>query len=132
MWGRKLRRSKLFFFLMCLSLYDYQTKASRYRNGLMYLKNRETTNQNQTRHSQKLKRRWYKHKIKSFNQKKGTKKHIINWKIRFKMKISTYLSKITFYVNVLKAPIKRQRVADWIRAYNMLLTRDSPWGKEHI
>ena len=25
---------------MCLSLYDYQTKASRYRNGLTYLKNR--------------------------------------------------------------------------------------------
>ena len=41
------------FFRMCLSLYNYQAKASRYRKGLAYLKNRETTHQNQTIHSQK-------------------------------------------------------------------------------
>ena len=40
---------------MCLRLYDYQTKASRYRKGLTYIKNRATTNQNQTLHSQELK-----------------------------------------------------------------------------
>ena len=49
---------------MCLSLFDYQAKASRYREGLTYLKNRATTNQNQTIYSQKLKRRGHKHKIK--------------------------------------------------------------------
>ena len=49
--------------MMCLGLYDYQTKASRYRKGLTYLKNRATTNQNQTLHSQKLKRKVLKHKI---------------------------------------------------------------------
>ena len=49
---------------MCLSLYDYQAKTSRYRKGLTYLKNRATTNQNQTLHSQKLQRRGHKRKIK--------------------------------------------------------------------
>ena len=45
-----------FFILMCLSLYDYQAKASRYKEGLTYLKkNSTTTNQNRTLHSQKLK-----------------------------------------------------------------------------
>ena len=48
---------------MCLSLYDYQAKASSYRKGLTYLKNRETTNQSQTLHSQKLKRKILKYKI---------------------------------------------------------------------
>ena len=49
---------------MCLSLYDYQAKPSRYREDLIYLKNRATTSQNQTIHPQKLKRRGHKHKIK--------------------------------------------------------------------
>ena len=49
---------------MCLGLYDYQAKASRYRKGLTCLKNKATTNQNQTLHSQKLKRRGHKHKMK--------------------------------------------------------------------
>ena len=35
-----------FILMMCLSLYDYQAKVSRYRKGLRYLKNRATTNQN--------------------------------------------------------------------------------------
>ena len=56
---------------MCLSLYGYQAKASRYRKGLTYLKNRATTNQNQTLHSQKLKRKALKHKI---NGNHSTKK----------------------------------------------------------
>ena len=58
---------------MCLSLYDYQAKASRYRKGLTYLKNRETTNQNQIIHSQKLRRRGHKHKIKGNNPIKKRK-----------------------------------------------------------
>ena len=63
MWENKVRKSRLFF-RMCLSLYDYQAQESRYRKGLTYWKNRETTNQKQTVHSQKLKRRGHKHKIK--------------------------------------------------------------------
>ena len=42
------------------------------------------------------------------------------------MAINTYLSIITLNVNGLNAPIKRHRMADWIkitRAYNMLSTR---------
>ena len=91
-----------------------------------------TTNQNQKIYSQELKRRGHKHKIKGnlpAKNKKGTKRHRINWKIRFKMVINTYLSIITISVNGLNAPIKRHRVADWvkkIRAYNKLTTRDSP------
>ena len=49
---------------MCLNLYDYQSKASRYSKELTHLKNRATTNQNQTIHLQKPKRRGHKHKIK--------------------------------------------------------------------
>ena len=49
--------------MMCLSLYDCQAKASRYRTGLTCLKNRATINQNQILHSQKLKRKVLKHKI---------------------------------------------------------------------
>ena len=79
---------------MCLSLHDYQAKARRYRKGLTYLKNKATTtNQNQTLHSQKLKRKGHKHKRKGNHptkkREKGTKeKHRINWKTRFKMVIS--------------------------------------------
>ena len=89
------------------------------------MKNRATTNQNQTLHSQKLKRGGQKHKIKGNNptkkrkkkeREKGTKeKHRINWKTRFKVAINTYLSIITLNVNGLNAPIKRHRVADWIK-----------------
>ena len=102
---------------MCLSLYDYQTKASRYRKGLTYLKNRATTNQNQTLHSQKLKRKVFKHKINENHPTKKRKKResSINWKTRFKMAINTYLSIITLNVNGLNAPIKRHRVADLIK-----------------
>ena len=56
MWGRKVRKS-LFFFRMCLSLCDYEVKASKHRRELTRLKNRATTNQNQTLHLQKLKRK---------------------------------------------------------------------------
>ena len=72
MCGRKVRKYRLFFILiMCLNLYDYQVKASRYRKGLTYLKNRATTNKNQTLYSQKLKRKAHEHKI---NRNHPTKK----------------------------------------------------------
>ena len=53
MWGRGVR--KCISFRMCLSLYDYQSKASRYSYGLTYLKTRVTTNQKHTTDSQKQK-----------------------------------------------------------------------------
>ena len=46
---------------------------------------------------------------------KEEKRNRINWKTRFKMSINTYLSIITLNVNGLNAPIKRHRVADWIK-----------------
>ena len=51
--SKKKKKDSFFILIMCLSLYDYQAKVSRYRKGLTYLKNRATTNQNQTLHSQK-------------------------------------------------------------------------------
>ena len=70
-------------------------------------------------HSQNLKRKVLKHKINGNHptkKRKGRKeKHKINWKTRFKMAINMYLSIITLNVNGLNAPIKRHRVADWIK-----------------
>ena len=76
MWERDVRKldSFSFFLRMCLSLYDYQAKASGYRKGLTYLKNRATTNQNQTLYSQKLKRKGFKHKINGNHPTKKKKK----------------------------------------------------------
>ena len=39
MWGKKVRRSRLFFFnlIMCLSLYNYQAKASIYWNVVRHV-----------------------------------------------------------------------------------------------
>ena len=106
-----------FIFMMCLSLYAYQAKVSRYRKGLKCLKNRATTNQNRTLQSQKQKRKVLKHKINGNHQtqKRKEEKQRINWKTRFKMAINTYLSIIPLNVNGLHAPIKRQRVAEWIK-----------------
>jgi len=61
--------------MTCLSLYDYQAKGSRYMKGLKYLKNRATTNQNQTLHSQKWKRKVLKHKINGNHLTKKKKKN---------------------------------------------------------
>ena len=69
MWRTKIRKSRLFFLRMCLSLYDYQAKASKYRKRLTYLKNKATTNQYQTLYLQKLKR-----KVQSINRNNPTKK----------------------------------------------------------
>ena len=127
MWGRKLRKFRVFFsfsflffsFRMCWRLYDYHGKTSRYRKGLTHLINRETTNQNKTLHSQKLKRKEQKNKIKGNHRTTTTKKeqrrNRINWKTKFKMSISTYLSISTLNVSGLNASIKRHRMADWIK-----------------
>ena len=110
MWGRKVRKYRLFFFfffffLVCLSLYDCQAKASRYKKGFTYLKNRATTNQNQILHSQKLKRKGHKHQIKGNHPTKERKEQRrLNWKTSFKMAINTYLSIITLNVNRRNAP----------------------------
>ena len=51
------------------------------------------------------------------------------------MAINTYLSIITLNGNGLNAPVKRHRVADWIkktRVYNVLPTRDPLQGKGHL
>ena len=58
MWKEIKKIWALCFLIMRLSLYDYRAKASRCWKGLTYFKNRATTNQNQTLHSQKLKRKY--------------------------------------------------------------------------
>ena len=63
MWVREIKNRFFLFLMMCLSLYDYQTKVRRYRKVVTYLKNKATTNQSQKLHSQKLKRKIFKHKI---------------------------------------------------------------------
>ena len=52
-----------------------------------------------------------------FNQKKKGRMeiHRINWNMRFKMAINNHLSIITLNVNGLNAPMKRHRVAEWIK-----------------
>ena len=105
--------------MKCLNLQDYQAKTHNYRKRLIYLKNRESTNQNQTLHSQKMKRKILKQKITGDHptkKKKGRmEKHRINWKMRFKMAINNNLSIIILNVNGLNASINRYRVADWIK-----------------
>ena len=41
--------------------------------------------------------------------------HRIKWKMSFKMAINNHLSIIALNVNGLNAPIKRHRVAEWIK-----------------
>ena len=114
---------------MCLSLYDYQAKVSRYGKVLTYLKNRAITNQSQTLHSQVLKRKILKDKINgNHSTKKRKEKHRVSWKTRFKMAININ--------NHLKcqltecSPIKRHRVADWMdkkaKTFNLLPMRNLP------
>ena len=60
----------------------------------------------------------HKHKISGNHPTKKRKKerrNRINWKSRFKMAINTHLSIITLNINGLNPPIKRYRVADWIK-----------------
>ena len=53
---------------MYLSLYDYQSKVSRDRKELAYLKNRVTTNQKHTTDSQKPERREHKYNTRENHQ----------------------------------------------------------------
>ena len=134
MWGRKVRKSRLFFLecvWACMTI--RLNKASRHRKGLTHLKNRATTNQ--TSYSQKCERRGHRRNIKGNHQtkkkkKKGMKeKHRINWKSRSKMAIDKYLSIITWNVNGLNAPVKRQSGRldkKQEPTYKMLSTGDSP------
>ena len=75
---------------------------------LTYLKNRATTNQSQTLHSQKLKRKIFKYKINGnhLSKKKKEEKHRVNWKTRLKMAINKDLSITTLNVNGLNVPVK--------------------------
>lgn len=57
-----------FILRICLALYDYQSEASGYSNGLTYLKNRVITNQKYTIDSQKTKGRELKHNTKYNHQ----------------------------------------------------------------
>ena len=70
--------NRLFFnfsmVMKCLNLQDYQAKTHNYRKGLTYLKYRTTTNQNQTLHSQKMKRKTLKQKIIADHPTKNRKK----------------------------------------------------------
>ena len=85
MWARELRKlidslkkfclfvSLLNFSIVmkCLNLQYHQAKTHNYRKRLAYLKNRATTSQNQTLHSQKMKNK------QTNKQKKKTLKQII-------------------------------------------------------
>jgi len=73
------------------------------------LKNRITTNQNQIIHSQTLKRRGHKNKIKGNNLTKRRKEQRRKIESMFKMAINTSLSIINLNVKGLNAPIKRHR-----------------------
>ena len=53
---------------MCLSLYDYQSKASRYDNGLTHLKIRVITNQKQGVDSPKPNRKELENETKKTHQ----------------------------------------------------------------
>ena len=64
--GREVRKYRSF--RMCLSLYDYQSKANRYSYVLTYLKIRVTTNQKHTIDSQKPKRKELKYNTKEKHQ----------------------------------------------------------------
>ena len=68
MWARGVRKCRSFPPGMYLSLYDYQSKASRCTKGLTYLKNRVTTNQKHTIDSQKPKEREHKYNTRKNHQ----------------------------------------------------------------
>ena len=125
---------------MCFNLYDYQPKASRYSYGLNF-KIRVTTNHKDTMDSQNPKRNFSIIQIiKSQKEKKKAKKsknnHKITWKTMFNITRNTCLLKFTLNANEQNDPIKRHRVADWIkkkkRTCNMLPTRDSLWRERYI
>ena len=80
------------------SLYDYQAKVSRYGKGLTYLKKQGNHKSKPNTTFTKTEKKILKHKINGNHptkQGKEEKRNRINWKIRLKMEINTYLSIIT-------------------------------------
>ena len=63
--------------MKCLNLQDHQAKTHNYRKRVAYLKNRATTSQNQTLHSQKMKNKTLKQKI---TRDHPTKKRMEEWR----------------------------------------------------
>ena len=61
--------------MKCLNLQDHQAKTHNYGKGLAYLKNRATTSQNQTLHSEKMKRKTLKQKIIGYHPTKKERKN---------------------------------------------------------
>ena len=120
MWGRKVRKYRFLWFILilCLSLYDYQAKASRFRRGLTYLKKKGNHKSKPNITFTKTENIYFilKYKINGNHPtKKRKEKHRVNWKTRLKMAINKSLSITPLNVNGLNAPIKRHRVAHWIK-----------------
>ena len=117
------RSKKCSSFRMCLNLNDYQFKTSRYTYRATYMNPMIMTYQKPQWGTQKLERKEHNHTTKENHQTRGKKwkknrrekNYKNNKKTNNKMAISTYLSKITLNVNWLNVPIKRHRVADWIK-----------------
>ena len=87
---------------MCLNLYDYQFKANRYSYGLTYLKhhgNRRSKTYNRFTHKKEQLKHTTKKIIKPQEEKQKLENYKNNWKTRFKVAISTYLSISTLFFN---------------------------------
>lgn len=119
MLGRRVRNVD--FFLMCLNLYDYQLKASKYSNGLTYLKNTIITNQQHITDSQKNKRRECKHSMKEKKTIKGKtkrKEQRRNTKSMGEKKRDLSVNKYKSINNYLKCQWTmlqlKDRVTDWL------------------
>ena len=65
MWARDVIKNRFFFLflMMCLSLYDYQDKVSRYRKGLTYLKKQGNHKSKPNTTFTKTEKKILKHKI---------------------------------------------------------------------
>ena len=104
--------------MKCLNLQDHQAKTHIYGKGLAYLKDRAITSQNQILH---LKKKYTQadNNRRPSNQKKKRKEE---WRSiesqlehEVQMAINNHLSILTLNVNRLNAPIKRHRLAEWIK-----------------
>ena len=87
---------------------------------LLYTNLVVTTNQNRYTHTKREREPNITLKIVIKSQGKRTKQEERNQKVtkttrKHKMVVSTYISIITLNINRLNAPIKRRRVAEWIK-----------------
>ena len=135
MWVKRVRKCSFFPPRMCLSLYDYQSKARRYRKVLLHLKNRLTTNQKYTIDSQKPKTREHKHNTKENLQttkgKRKRKEQRRNIKSKGEKKVwngNKYISNNNFlkcqWTKYSNQKTHSGRLDKRKRAYNMLPIRD--------